>query len=90
MFEFLCHKKIQELETKIFHLKDTNVQYNCIKQHMMKKNILLDLHRQSKDVNLQKKLIIEINLLADLINGDKINEEDISGTLTCVPFNDKY
>lgn len=87
MFEFLCRKRIRGLEEQLQELRDTNVYYQATKLYMTKKHILLDLHRQNKDSHIQKQLIFEINVLAELIDEDKINEEDISGTLTVYPAN---
>lgn len=76
-------KEISKLK-KIIENND-NFFRKSYNKYELKKEELLELNRKDEQHNKQKKLIYEINAIADLIGMDLINENDVSGTLICLP-----
>lgn len=54
------------------------------KYHSLKCELVL-VNRENKRKELEKQLIYEINVLADLLNEEKININNIAETLTAYP-----
>jgi hypothetical protein len=56
-----------------------------VTQYEIKKVNLLHLHRKQRKNDDMKRLIMEINVIAELLNESKINSDNVAGTLRVYP-----
>lgn len=82
----LC-KEISYLSKEL--KKHKSESYNFFKkaynEYERKKEVLLILHRQDETGSKIKKIIYEINAIANIIDKEQIDENSISGSLTVYP-----